>query len=78
MQRVRKIEVVCKAHNVPLPAAALQFLLAHPSVASHVPGTRSVAQMDQNVGWISHPIPRDFWAELKHKGLLRQDAPVPA
>ena len=77
MEKVRKIEAVCAAHKVPLPAAALQFLLAHPAVASHVPGTRTVEQMEQNIGWISHPIPTDFWAELKHKGLLRQDAPVP-
>jgi D-threo-aldose 1-dehydrogenase len=34
--------------------------------------------MQQNIDWMSHPIPTDFWAELKHKGLLRADAPVPA
>ena len=78
MEKVRKIEAVCKSHHVPLAAAALQFLLAHPAVASHVPGTRTVEQMDQNVAWISHPIPNDFWQELKHKELLRADAPVPA
>jgi D-threo-aldose 1-dehydrogenase len=78
MEKVRKIEAVCKDHGVPLPAAALQFLLAHPAVASHVPGTRTVEQMDQNVAWISHPIPNAFWADLKNRGLLRGDAPVPA
>lgn len=78
MEKVRQIEAVCAAHKVPLPAAALQFLLAHPAVASHVPGTRTVEQMQQNIDWISHPIPKDFWAELKHKGLIREDAPVPA
>ena len=77
MDKVRKIEAVCAAHKVPLAAAALQFLLAHPAVASHVPGTRTVAQMDQNIGWIEHPIPAAFWQDLKHKALLRQDAPVP-
>jgi D-threo-aldose 1-dehydrogenase len=77
MERVRKIEAVCAAHKVPLAAAALQFLLAHPAVASHVPGTRTVEQMNQNVAWITHPIPGDLWQELKHKGLLREDAPVP-
>jgi D-threo-aldose 1-dehydrogenase len=77
MEKVRKIEDVCKAHEVPLAAAALQFLLAHPAVASHVPGTRTVAQMDQNIAWISHPISTAFWQELKRRGLVRQDAPVP-
>lgn len=77
LEKVKKIEAVCAEHKVPLPAAALQFLLAHPAIASHVPGTRTVEQMEQNIAWISHPIPKDFWQDLKHKGLLRKDAPVP-
>ena len=34
MDRVRAIEAVCTTHDVPLPAAALQFVLAHPAVPS--------------------------------------------
>jgi D-threo-aldose 1-dehydrogenase len=78
MEKVKKIETVCARHKVPLPAAALQFLLAHPAVASHVPGTRNVAQMNQNLELVAHPIPAAFWQELKAEGLVRQDAPVPA
>jgi D-threo-aldose 1-dehydrogenase len=77
MERVRKIEAVCKTHDVPLPAAALQFLLAHPAVASHIPGTRTVEQMAQNIAWISHPIPVALWKDLKSGSLLREDAPTP-
>ena len=76
IDKVRKIEAVCARHNVPLAAAALQFLLAHPAVASHIPGTRNVAQMEQNIALVNHPISASFWQELKHQGLLRQDAPV--
>jgi D-threo-aldose 1-dehydrogenase len=76
--KVKKIEAVCARHKVPLAAAALQFLLAHPAVAAHVPGTRNVAQMEQNIALVAHPIPKDFWQELKREGLLRQDAPVPS
>ena len=32
MEKVRKIEAVCKFYKVPLAAAALQFPLAHPAV----------------------------------------------
>lgn len=78
MEKVRKIEAVCARHKVPLAAAALQFLLAHPAVASHVPGTRNVAQMNQNIELVSHPIPTGFWQELRHENLIRADAPVPA
>ncbi len=76
-EKVRRIEAICAKFKVPLPAAALQFLLAHPAVASHVPGTRDVAQMEQNIALVSHPIPADFWQELKRQKLIRQDAPVP-
>lgn len=78
MDKVRKIEAVCTEYRVPLAAAAMQFLLAHPAVASHVPGTRTVQQMDRNLAWASHPIPGEFWQDLKRQRLLRQDAPVPA
>ena len=77
MEKVRKIEAVCARYKVPLAAAALQFLLAHPAVASHVPGTRTVEQMNQNLALVAHPIPKAFWQELKSEGLVRQDAPVP-
>jgi D-threo-aldose 1-dehydrogenase len=77
MQKVKKIETVCARHKVPLAAAALQFLLAHPAVASHIPGTRNVAQMNQNIDLVGHAIPPAFWQELKHEKLLREDAPVP-
>lgn len=77
MEKVRKIEAVCAEYKVPLAAAALQFLLAHPVIASHVPGTRTVEQMEQNIAWVGHPIPPAFWQDLKRKGLLRPDAPTP-
>jgi D-threo-aldose 1-dehydrogenase len=77
MEKVRKIEAVCARYKVPLAAAALQFLLAHPAVASHVPGTRTVEQMNQNLALVAHPIPKAFWQDLKSEGLVRQDAPVP-
>ena len=78
LDTVARIERVCAAHAVPLPAAALQFVVAHPAVASFCAGTRTVGQLRQNLAWFAHPIPADFWVELKHEGLLREDAPVPA
>lgn len=78
MKRVAAIEDVCKAFDVPLPAAALQFVVAHPAVASFCAGTRTPEQLQQNIAWFSQPIPSDFWSALKKKGLLREDAPVPA
>lgn len=78
MKRVAAIEGVCKEFNVPLPAAALQFVVAHPAVASFCAGTRTSDQLAQNIAWFDASIPADFWSTLKKKGLLREDAPVPA
>jgi D-threo-aldose 1-dehydrogenase len=78
LQKVRAIEAVCKEYAVPLPAAAMQFVVAHPAIPSFVAGTRTVEQLGKNLEWFSHPIPADFWASLKAKSLLREDAPTPA
>ena len=75
--RARAIGAVCDRHGVPLPAAALQFPLAHPAVASVIPGPRSSAEFTENLGLMRMAIPAELWAELKHEGLLRPDAPVP-
>jgi len=77
LARVRKMEAVCARHKVPLAAAAMQFVLAHPVVATHTPGSRTVAQLAQLLEWNDLPIPGEFWAEMKQEGLIRADAPVP-
>ncbi|MEA1648779.1 aldo/keto reductase [Nitrospirillum sp. BR 11164] len=74
---VAAIEAVCDAHGVPLAAAALQFPLAHSQVASVIPGMDSPRQVERAVSLVRHPIPAALWADLKHQGLLRADAPVP-
>ena len=75
---MRRIEAVCVRHNVPLAAAALQFPLGHPSVASVIPGASRPEQVRRNVAAFGQRIPQDLWAELKTENLLRQDAPVPS
>lgn len=77
MERVRKIEALCAEYEVPLPAAALQFVVAHPAIPSFIAGTRTVGQLEQNLAWFEQPIPAEFWSALKGKGLLREDAPTP-
>jgi D-threo-aldose 1-dehydrogenase len=76
--RVRRMEAVCDRHGVPLPAAALQFPFGHPTVASVIPGGFRPEQVRANLAHMRHAIPAAFWAELRHEGLIRADAPVPA
>ena len=37
-----------------------------------------ITVLEKNLAWFDHPIPAEFWADLKKKGLLREDAPTPA
>lgn len=76
--RVAAIRAVCDRHAVPLAAAALQFPLAHPVVASIIPGPRTVGEFAENLQLLQHRIPPELWEELRREGLLHDDAPTPA
>jgi D-threo-aldose 1-dehydrogenase len=77
VERVQQIASVCNHHEVPLAAAAIQFPLGHPNVASIVPGAVSPSEVERNAGYISLPIPNALWEELKAENLLAADARVP-
>jgi D-threo-aldose 1-dehydrogenase len=76
--KVQALEAVCRAHGVALPAAALQFPLAHPAVVSVIPGAARPGEVTQNIGFLDAKIPAAFWSELKDKHLIDKDALVPA
>jgi D-threo-aldose 1-dehydrogenase len=77
VQRARELGAICAHHRVPLPAAALQFPLAHQAVAAVIPGPRSAAEFAQNLEFLRMPIPSDLWEELRAAGLLHEAAPTP-
>ncbi len=77
LQKVSKIQRVCERYGVRLPAAALQFPLAHPAVASVIPGGRTALEVKANTELLEEDIPSDFWAELKNERLIDEEAPVP-
>jgi D-threo-aldose 1-dehydrogenase len=77
VEKARALEAVCRTFDVPLRAAALQFAAAHPAVTSIVIGARSPEEVDDALASASLAIPKELWAELKSRGHLREDAPVP-
>jgi D-threo-aldose 1-dehydrogenase len=77
LERVRRIEAICKRHKVKLPEAALRFPLAHPSVVSVIPGGVTPQQVKLNVKTLGAKIPKAFWRGLKAEGLMDERAPVP-
>ena len=74
---VSRIAAVCARHGVPMRAAALQFLLAHPAVAAVIPGAATPAEVTDNARMLTVSIPADLWRELRHERLLQDGAPIP-
>jgi D-threo-aldose 1-dehydrogenase len=64
LDRTRALEAICQRHGVPLAAAALQFPLRHPAVASVVAGHQMPGEIATNLELLRRPIPEKFWAEL--------------
>ena len=75
MDKAARIGEVCAHHGVPLKAAALQFILAHPAIVSVIPGARSIEEVEDNARMVEHPIPAALWADLKDRGLIVATAP---
>jgi len=74
--RTQRIEAVCDRHGVALAAAALQFPLHHPVIASVVTGMRSPHEAVANLAHCRAPIPPAFWNDLKSEGLIAREAPT--
>ena len=77
LDRARKLTEICVAHGVDLKAAALQFVLAHPAVATAIPGVQSVAELEQNIALVQQEIPAGLWSDMRSAGLIPDAAPTP-
>jgi len=53
-----------------LQAAALQFPLRHPAVASVIVGMRAPAEVSQNISFLTTSIPDAFWDNLAAAGFI--------
>jgi D-threo-aldose 1-dehydrogenase len=77
IEKAQRIAAVCARHGVPLKTAAVQFPRAHPAVPTVLIGSRSAAQVEENVHGFETPIPPQLWEELKAEGLLAREVPTP-
>jgi D-threo-aldose 1-dehydrogenase len=62
---IRRIEAICARHAVPPGAAALQFSMSDPRVASTVCGVSKPERVQKTLEWAQFPIPPALWDELK-------------
>ena len=70
-QHLQRIVAVCRAHDVPLPAAAVQFALRDRAVRSVVVGGSRSEQLRRNAELMAVDIPGALWDDLAAQGLLR-------
>jgi D-threo-aldose 1-dehydrogenase len=78
VERARRLQQVCDRHAVALPAAALQFALAHPATGQVLLGPRSAQEWLDARAAARAPLAPGLWQELRHERLLPEQAPVPA
>jgi D-threo-aldose 1-dehydrogenase len=77
LARARQLQDVCRRHNVPLAAVALQFAYAHPVVVSACIGARDEKQQTRNAELFESSVPGELWDDLRAANLIRSDAPIP-
>jgi D-threo-aldose 1-dehydrogenase len=77
IERVDKIETICDQYQVTLAAAALQFPLGHPTIASVIPGSGNISRIQKTIDLFNQSIPNEFWQSLKAANVLDEQAPVP-
>lgn len=72
--RAQQLREITAAHNVPLTAAAIQFPLAHPAVATVLTGARSVDELAANIAAFELDVPDALWDDLAAAGARRYAA----
>jgi D-threo-aldose 1-dehydrogenase len=70
VERAARIEDVCKRSGVSLAAAAIQFPLAHPAVASVVLGMRSPLEVQEDRAAFEALVPPALWIDLEKACLI--------
>jgi len=69
VERVNRIRSVSDRYDVPLAAAALQFVLAHPAVTAVVVGAASAQEAHENAAHFRFTVPGELFEELAGAGL---------
>lgn len=64
LQPIRMVEEICARHGIPLGAAALQFSLRDPRIASTICGVSRPERIAETLQWAEWPISDAAWKEL--------------
>jgi aryl-alcohol dehydrogenase-like predicted oxidoreductase len=65
LAEVEELRALVQQADLPMPAAALRFVLGNPAVGVTIPGARTVEQLEQNVATLAGPeLPADVRARI--------------
>ena len=78
LERRKQLRAVAANHGVDLRTAALQFSASPDVAAAMVVGASTEQQILADYTSMQTRIPAEFWAELKAKQLIEQNAPTPS
>ena len=70
---IRRIEDICAKYNIPPGAAALQFSMRDPRIASTICGVTKPGRVHQTLEWAAWRIPNEAWDELLALPYSRDD-----
>ena len=70
LKKARAIKVFLEKYDVELPAAALQFPLRHPAVASVLTGAGTLAELRANIAYFDTELPSELWVDMEREGLI--------
>lgn len=70
LDRVSRIEAICRLHDVSLATAAMAFPLTHPAVKSVVVGMSRAKEVAANAPSFLASVPDGLWTDLRAAGLL--------
>ncbi len=68
VERTRAMQKVCEEFDIPLAAAALQFSMRDPRVASTIVGLSRPERVGQTLDLASRSIPEELWERLDRLG----------
>lgn len=73
LERVRKMDALCRKYKVPLAAAALQFSTHDPRITATIVGLSRAERLTQTIELAHTPIPSELWPELDAVGFATDD-----
>ena len=64
LDRAMKLQAICRNYNVPLAAAALQFSLRDPRIASTIVGISRPERLADTIALAQQTLPEQLWGEI--------------